>query len=239
MNHAKILIVDDEQAISQMLKTILLKENFHHIETAETANEALAACEKNRYDLVLLDVMLPDQSGFDICPFIRKTTDAPIFFLTARDTDLDKLSGFAMGADDYITKPFNPLEVVARVKAHLKRTFQITPSSSSQNDKFFDFGRFQVNAHSGELIVSGQSVDCPAQVFQLLLFFCEHPNQIFSKEQLYEKVWGEQALDGDDNTVMVHIRKIRERIEENPSQPKYLVTIRGLGYKLMPLRIEK
>ena len=118
---AKILIVEDEVAISTMLKTILMREGFSNIDTVFDAKSGLAYCQRSQYDLILLDVMLPDQSGFDICPLIRQLTDAPIFFLTARSSDLDKLSGFALGADDYITKPFNPMEAVARIKAHLRR----------------------------------------------------------------------------------------------------------------------
>ncbi|TFD94320.1 response regulator transcription factor [Jeotgalibacillus sp. R-1-5s-1] len=230
MQDAKILIVDDEVSISQMLVTILKKEQFTYIDTASTAAEALARCRSKKYDLILLDVMLPDRTGFEICPLIRETTDAPIFFLTARSTDLDKLSGFALGADDYITKPFNPLEVVARVKAHLKRK---SGFSSEQPSTFYEFGPLSVNTLAGAVKVKGKPVDLPAQVYQLLIFFCQHPNQLFSKNQLYEQVWGEAFL-GEDNTVMVHIRKLREKIEEHPSKPEFIVTVRGLGYKFVP-----
>ncbi|MDZ5712671.1 response regulator transcription factor [Jeotgalibacillus haloalkalitolerans] len=235
MQDAKILIVDDEIAISQMLYTILKKEQFRFIDTAATAAEALGKCKNKRYDLILLDVMLPDRTGFDICPLIRETTDAPIFFLTARSTDLDKLSGFALGADDYITKPFNPLEVVARVKAHLKRKTGYLPE---QQSSYYEYGPLTVNKMSGTVTVNGRKIDLPAQVYQLLVFFCQHPNQLFSKNQLYEKVWGEEFL-GEDNTVMVHIRKLREKIEENPGKPKLIITVRGLGYKLVTEEIEE
>ena len=167
MQEARLLIVDDEQAILHMLTTILKKEEFKHIDTATTAKEALFLCQMNRYDLIFLDVMLPDRSGFEICPLIRESTDAPIFFLTARSTDLDKLSGFALGADDYITKPFNPLEVVARVKAHLRRhTGKLSISSQS----IYQFGNLHLNTLSGEVTVKGKTVELPAQVYQLFLF---------------------------------------------------------------------
>lgn len=227
MKKIRLLIVDDEQAIHQMLKIILQKEGFERIDTAETAEEALQLCAVNDYGLIFLDVMLPDRSGFDICPFIREKTNATIFFLTARSTDLDKLSGFALGADDYITKPFNPLEVVARVKAHLRRYTANTVKESTT----YQYGDLFVNSSSGEVMVRGVKVSMPAQVYQLLLYFCKHPNQLFSKAQLYENVWGENFL-GEDNTIMVHIRKLREKIEVDPSQPQYIVTVRGLGYKL-------
>lgn len=229
MQEAQLLIVDDEKAILHMLTTILKREEFKYIDTACTAEAALALCQTKKYDLILLDVMLPNRSGFEICPLIRETTDAPIFFLTARSTDLDKLSGFALGADDYITKPFNPLEVVARVKAHLRRhKGKIINTSQS----LYQYGNIYVNTLSGEVTVKGEKIELPAQVYQLLLFFCKHPNQLFSKSQLYEKVWGEEFL-GEDNTVMVHIRKLREKIEDNPSKPRHIITVRGLGYKFV------
>lgn len=230
MQEAHLLIVDDEIAILHMLETILKRESFKYIDTASTAEDALALSKTKRYDLILLDVMLPDRSGFEICPLIRETTDAPIFFLTARSTDFDKLSGFALGGDDYITKPFNPLEVVARIKARLRRK---PVNIAHASETIYQYGKIYVNTFSGEVKINGRSVDLPAQVYQLLLFFCKHPNQLFSKSQLYEQVWGEEFL-GEDNTVMVHIRKLREKIEENPSKPQYIVTVRGLGYKFVP-----
>lgn len=231
MQEPHLLIVDDEPAILHMLTTILTKEGFRSIDTAGSAEEALALSKQTAYDLILLDVMLPERSGFDICPLIRETTDASIFFLTARSSDLDKLSGFAVGADDYITKPFNPLEVAARVKAHLRRRSGKNPVQAQQT--IYSTGPLYINTQSAEVKIDGKPVDLPAQVYQLLLFFCRHPNQLFSKSQLYENVWGEEFL-GEDNTVMVHIRKLREKIEQDPSSPKLIVTVRGLGYKFVP-----
>ena len=228
MYSAKILIVEDEVAISTMLKTILMREGFSNIDTVFDAEGALAYCQRCHYDLILLDVMLPDRSGFDICPLIRQLTDAPIFFLTARNSDLDKLSGFALGADDYITKPFNPMEAVARIKAHLRRH-----TTKVKQDVELQFPNLHIQLQSGIVTVHGEVVQLPAQVYQLLVFFCQHPNQLFTKAQLYERVWGDDYL-GEDNTVMVHIRKLREKIERDPSDPKWIVTARGLGYKFVP-----
>jgi DNA-binding response OmpR family regulator len=233
MTDATILLVDDEHAIVHMLKKVLEKEGFTRIHTASTGEEALAAVQRHAYDYIVLDVMLPGAGGFDICPLLRQWTDAPILFLTARSTDLDKLNGFALGGDDYVTKPFNPLEVVARMKAHLKR---YRHARDHGRDRYIhDFGRFQVNEPAGELVVEGKVVPCPAQVFQLLLFFCKHPNRVFSKQELYERVWGSYGLHDEnaDNTVMVHVYRIRERIERNPAEPEYLLTVRGMGYKLV------
>lgn len=232
MYEANILLVDDETAILQLLTTILEKEGFSHFTTATSAEIALSLTEQNDYDLIILDVMLPGQSGFDICPIIRQKTDCPIFFLTAKTSDLDKISGFSHGADDYITKPFNPLEVVARMKAQLHRHMkQAVPNEQKAHSS--SFGRFEIDRYSAELTVGGQVVECSAQLFQLLLFFCENPNYVFSKEEIYEKVWGAPAYNGDDNTVMVHIRKLREKIEQDPSKPEYIKTVRGLGYKFI------
>ncbi|GIP20742.1 DNA-binding response regulator [Paenibacillus sp. J22TS3] len=233
MNQASILLVDDEPAITQMLKKVLQKEGFVHIHTAETGEEALEACKASPYDLIVLDIMMPGISGIEICPFIRQYTDAPIFFLTARDSDFDKLTGFAVGGDDYITKPFNPLEVVARIKSQLRRHLrQRDVSTGSPVRSSYDFGRFQLYPESGELWVEGNLVPCPSLVYQLLLFLCQNPNRIFTKTELYERVWGMDGI-SEDNTVMVHIHRIRERIEVNPSRPEYVINVRGMGYKLV------
>jgi two-component system response regulator RegX3 len=242
MNEASILIVDDERSIVELLETVLRKEGYTDIDSASTGEAAIAACDLRRYDMIVLDVMLPGRSGIEICPFLRQTTNAPILFLSARSSDFDKLTGFAIGGDDYMTKPFNPMEVVARIRAQLRRYLaaerligeQLSSGEKPvQMAKLYDFGRFQLDEQAGELRVEGETVACPALVFQLLLFFCKHPNRIFTKSELYEKVWQGEAI-GDDNTVMVHVHRIRERIEENPSIPKYLINVRGLGYKLVP-----
>lgn len=247
MNDAAILLVDDERTIVEMLKIVLLKEGFETIETAGSAEEALTACEARSFDLIVLDVMLPGRSGIEAAPFIRQWTDAPILFLTAKTSDFDKLTGFAVGGDDYITKPFNPLEVVARIRSQLRRYFAASRrpalgASSRETEteakQVYDYGRFQVHEEAGELRVEGEPVACPALVFQLLLFFCKHPNRIFSKSELYEHVWREEALN-DDNTVMVHIHRIRERIELDPASPRLIVNVRGMGYKLVPRHAEE
>lgn len=233
MKDTQILLVDDEQAILQMVEMVLKKEGFHHIHTAETGAEALQIVKTTPLDYIVLDVMLPDTNGFDLCMRIREYTDVHVLFLTARVTDFDVLTGFEKGGDDYVTKPFNPLEVGARIKAQLKRkkrTPQLQPVL--QNKKIHDFGYFIVDEDAGELIVDGHLVSCPAQVFILLVYFCKNANRILSKEQLFTAVWGYENM-ADDNTVMVHIRRIRERIEPDPSNPIYLRTVRGLGYKLV------
>ncbi len=188
MNDQTILIVDDEIDISKMIQTVLTKEGFTQIHTAKTAEEALAIVKSKPVDFILLDVMLPDRSGFDLCPELRRISEAYIVFLTAKVSDLDKLTGFAIGADDYVTKPFNPLEIVARIRARLRRD-SISVSTKRENEPkptedkqgMYVYDRFTVNEQAGELKVEGQVVPCPAQVFHLLLHFCKHPNRIFSK----------------------------------------------------------
>ncbi|WP_338554358.1 response regulator transcription factor [Paenibacillus sp. KS-LC4] len=243
MENAAILLVDDEQALLELLQTVLRKEGYTNIDSVGTGEAAIAACTAKKYDLIVLDVMLPGRSGIEVCPFIRQTTDAPILFLSARTSDFDKLTGFAIGGDDYITKPFNPLEVVARIRVQLRRYLGASSSVNSgravelerergHDSPVFDYGRFTLDEAAGELKVEGQAVACPALVFQLLLFLCKNPNRIFSKSELYEKVWGDDAF-SDDNTVMVHIHRIRERIEPDPANPIFIVNVRGLGYKLV------
>lgn len=229
MKNSKILLVDDEREILNLLQITLNKEGFFNVDGVDCAVDAIKMCEKYSYDLIVLDIILPDGNGIYVCQRIRELTAAPILFLSAKNSDLDKLTGFAVGADDYITKPFNPLEVVARIKVHLKRQGQATKGSE---DTHYCFGNVEIYEHSGEVFVKGIKEECPARELQLLLFLCKHPNYLFSRTQLYEAVWGEACL-GADNTVMVHIRRIREKIEEDPSSPKYLLTVRGLGYKLV------
>ncbi|TFH61929.1 response regulator transcription factor [Peribacillus frigoritolerans] len=230
MYASRILIVDDEMTLVKMVKVLLKKEGFTNVDASYVGRDALYLIEQNEYDLILLDVMLPDMEGFDICSIIRRRSDVPIFFLTARGSDFDKVSGFAYGADDYITKPFNPLELVARIKAQLKRNKK-NLSLIQVNDRF-DNGVLFINYKEAVVKVNGKEVNLSAQLYQLLTFFAKSPNQIFSKQQLYDRVWGADSY-GDENTVIVHMRKLREKIEQNPSNPKLLITVRGIGYKFV------
>lgn len=223
-----ILIIEDEIGLIKMLKRLLDKEGFQEIYQAESGAEALKKVKEHRIDLILLDVMLPDTNGFDLCQQIREISDVPIIFLTARTTDIDKLTGFSMGGDDYITKPFNPLEVAARIKAILHRQRRTMPEMS----RVFRTDHFVLYYDQAKLIVDGKEINCPAKEFQLLKFMCQHPNQVFSVDQLYEKVWGDYSVVGKENTVMVHIRRLRQKIERNPKHPEYLKNVRGLGYML-------
>ncbi|GIN59148.1 response regulator transcription factor [Lederbergia ruris] len=223
-----ILIIEDEVGLIKMLKRLLNKEGFQEIYQAESGAEAMKKVKEHEIDLILLDVMLPDTNGFDLCQQIRDISDVPIIFLTARTTDIDKLTGFSIGGDDYITKPFNPLEVAARIKAILYRQRRKMPETS----QVFRTDRFVLYYDQAKLIVEGNEVNCPAKEFQLLKFMCQHPNQVFSVDYLYERVWGDYSVVGKENTVMVHISRLRQKIETDPKHPMYLKNVRGLGYML-------
>ena len=231
MEKPRVLLVDDDKHILDLLKVTFIKEEIPNNFSATNGKEAINLCERINPHVIVLDVMLPDINGFEVCIKLRNITDVPILFLTAKGTDLDKLSGFNYGGDDYITKPFNPLEVVARVKVHLKRQNQAQVIQAPK-ESVWDYGRFKLNEQTGQLLVEKVEVICPAKEFQLLVYLCRHPNLIFSKHQLYERIWGSESF-GDLHTVMVHIRRLREKIEIDPSNPQYLVTVRGLGYKLI------
>ncbi|KAA8675504.1 response regulator transcription factor [Clostridium sp. MT-14] len=224
----RILLVDDELGIIKMLKTILHKEGYTNIDSASTGKETMTKIMKNTYDLIVLDVMLPDIDGFKLCQKIRQHTFVPILFLTARTGDLDKLTGLGIGGDDYITKPFNPLEVVARINVQFRRMKQYRQNSMKQG--IYHFGTVTVNKKEAKLLVDNREISCPAKEFELLLFLVEHPNQVFTAGQLYENVWGYESM-GDEQTVKVHINRLRKKVEPDLKNPSYIINIRGIGYK--------
>ncbi|WP_026342125.1 response regulator transcription factor [Paenibacillus fonticola] len=238
MEDITILLVDDEKGLCEMLTTVLKKEGYKKIKIAGSGSEAMKILAEDHIDVVVLDVMLPNEDGFEVCRKMREVTEIPILFLTARDTDLDKLMGFGIGGDDYITKPFNPLEVVARIKARCKyKMHQRKPARPELTT--LDFGYFQLELEAGELIVERKHVECPALEWKLLVFLCCNANRIFSTRHLYESVWNEPYL-GDEKTVVIHISRLRKKIEPNPKKPQFLVNVRGLGYKMMfPKGVEK
>ncbi|NFO14657.1 response regulator transcription factor [Clostridium botulinum] len=229
----KILIVDDEIEILKLLETVLKKEGFNSVYTAKTLKEGLAEFNRVKPELVILDIMLPDGDGYEICKDIRSKSNVPILFLSAKTEELDKILGFAIGGDDYITKPFSPKEVAFRVKAHLRRVNYNNENLNENNteEKIIKFGPYVLNESRAELIKNGKIIELTAKELKILSLLAHNQNQIISKEKLWDKVWGEDYF-GFDNTIMVHIRKLREKIEEDSSNPKYILTVRGLGYKL-------
>ncbi|SHL46958.1 DNA-binding response regulator, OmpR family, contains REC and winged-helix (wHTH) domain [Anaerocolumna jejuensis DSM 15929] len=225
-----ILLVDDEAGILDMLEIVLKKEGFSQIKKAQSGKEALQIIQDFKPQLIVLDIMLPDISGLELCMELRKETDASILFLTAKTSDYDKLVGFAMGGDDYITKPFNPLEVVARIKVQLRHQ---RIYSAKEQASILEFEDFSINKDSCEVKHNEKVIELTAMEYSLLLFFAEHPNRIFTIAQLYENVWGQLIL-GDEKTVVMHISKIRKKMEPDKDKPKYIHNIRGLGYKFIP-----
>lgn len=232
----KILLVDDEKGLQTLLKMALNKEHYYHLHFASTSEETLQKVKTNTYDLIVLDVMLPDGSGFDLCQEIRQYTHAPIIFLTARASEFDKLSGLAIGGDDYITKPFNVMELIARIKAIFRRQKlereRIEPLLS-KNSPSYEYAHFSLYPNQGILKVQDKEVECTAKELELLEFFCKHPNRIFTAAQLYNSVWDSEVY-GSEKTVVMHISKLRKKIGDTQKPNQILVNMRGIGYKFIP-----
>ncbi|MBO0997895.1 response regulator transcription factor [Bacillus sp. SD075] len=227
-NDQWILIIDDEEDLARLMETVLHKEGIPNIVTAGTIADGWTKFQKFDPALVLLDIMLPDGEGYDLCKQIREVSNVPILFLSAKDEEIDKLLGLAIGGDDYITKPFSPKEVAFRVKAQLRRAGF---SEGKAAPKKLQVGPFELSANGNEVKKDGKTLELTAKEIGLMSCFMHHPNQILSKETLFEHVWDDDFF-GSDNTVMVHIRRLREKIEADPSKPSFLITVKGLGYKL-------
>ena len=222
----KILVVDDEKPIVDILKLNLQKNGFAVL-TAYDGEQALSIVEKESLDLILLDVMLPKMDGFMVCQRVRELSAVPIIMLTAREEEVDKVLGLELGADDYMTKPFSLRELMARVKANLRRTELLAGDGESSN--VIQYGDLQIDMERYEVKKRGQVVDLTFREFELLKFLASQPEKIFSREILLNKVWDYEFY-GDVRTVDVTIRRLREKIEDNPSEPIYIITKRGVGY---------
>lgn len=227
---SKILIVEDDAEIA-MLEKDYLEMNGFETELTEDGAQGLAALQKGGYDLVLLDIMLPGQNGYDICRQIRDEIDIPILMVTARSESVDKIRGLGLGADDYIAKPFDPAELVARVKAHLNRYERLRGCAKSEKESAISIGDLKILPKSWKAYKGDDEIKFPNREFELLLFLAENPNIVFSKEQLFERIWGYDYT-GDSATVTVHINRIRDKIEGDPSRPKVIETVWGAGYRL-------
>lgn len=233
MQEPTILVVDDEADLANLLKRSLEKEGYKQIHTAGSIHEAWTSFQQTNPDIVLLDVMLPDGEGYDLCRRIREVSHVPVLFMSAKNEEIDKILGLAIGGDDYITKPFSPKEVAYRVKAQLRRAgYQILDTTPSIAEKALQVGPFQLNADETEVHKDGVLLELTAKEIGLMACFMHNPNRILSKETLFERVWGEDFF-GSDNTVMVHIRRLREKIEQDASKPLYITTVKGLGYKFV------
>lgn len=221
----KVLVVDDEKLIVKGIR-FSLEQDGMEVDCAYDGEEALEAAKKKEYDVVLLDVMLPKMTGFEICQQIREFSNMPIIMLTAKGDDMDKILGLEYGADDYITKPFNILEVKARIKAIMRRS---TKQNTDVQAKVVVYGDLKIDCESRRVYVNNKEVNLTAKEFDLLELLIFNPNKVYSRENLLNTVWG-YDYPGDVRTVDVHIRRLREKIEDNPSEPKYVHTKWGVGY---------
>ncbi|MDO5557968.1 MAG: response regulator transcription factor [Oscillospiraceae bacterium] len=229
INESTILLVDDETDITDMIEEVLLQDGFRHIYKANCGQAAVDICKQNDPDVIVLDVMLPDIDGIEVCRKIRSFTYAPILFLSSKNDDVDKILGLSCGGDDYITKPFSPRELVFRIKAQLRR-LQYNRSDQSTHTNTIEAGTLVADTDACCVTCSGKLLDLTAREFKMLLYFMENPGKIISKEHLYEQVWGELSA-VCDNTIMVHIRHLREKIEDDASHPTKIITVKGLGYR--------
>ena len=230
---ATVLVVDDERTIADLVEVYLENEGFKVLK-APDASTALALVGEHPVDVAILDAMLPDMSGFDLCRRIRQDRFFPILMLTARVADTDKINGLSMGADDYVTKPFNPLELVARVKSQLRRYTRYNQAEAAPQklpDTERDIRGLVINRETHKCTLYGKPVQLTPIEYNILLLLVKNAGKVFSIDQIYEEIWNEEAI-GADNTVAVHIRHIREKIEINPREPRYLKVVWGVGYKI-------
>ena len=227
-----ILIVDDEKSIADLVEVYLTNEGYH-VYKFYTAAEALSCIETQALSLVILDVMLPDMDGFVLCQKIRETHLFPIIMLTAKVEDMDKITGLTLGADDYITKPFNPLELIARVKTQLRRytRYNNAPADQDKIPDEIDIRGLHISKSSHKCSLNGKELSLTPLEFSILWYLCERKGNVVSSEELFESVWGERYLD-NNNTVMAHIARLREKMHEPARKPKYVKTVWGVGYTI-------
>ena len=225
---SRILIVEDEVAIADLEKDYLELSGFE-VEIENDGTKGLERALHEEFDLFILDLMLPGVDGFEICKKIRETKNTPILMVSAKKDDIDKIRGLGLGADDYVTKPFSPSELVARVKAHLARYERLIGSNMPQND-IIEIRGIKIDKTARRVWVNGEEKQFTTKEFDLLTFLAENPNHVFAKEELFRKIWDMESI-GDIATVTVHIKKIREKIEMNTNKPQYIETIWGVGYR--------
>ena len=223
-----ILIVEDEESLAEPLAYLLQKEGFTTL-LAPDGQSALEQCASSTVDLVLLDLMLPGMSGTDVCKKLRAESDVPIIMVTARDSEIDKVVGLELGADDYVTKPYSTRELVARIRAVLRRGPE-AEEAEELDDQVLEGGRVQMDVERHTVLVDGQPVAMPLKEFDLLEYLMRNAGRVLTRGQLIDRIWGADYV-GDTKTLDVHVKRLRTKIEQEPSRPKQLVTVRGLGYK--------
>ncbi|MBP5266932.1 MAG: response regulator transcription factor [Lachnospiraceae bacterium] len=224
----RILVIEDEEAIAELERDYLELSGFS-VEIVNDGRIGLQKALNEDYDMFILDVMLPHMDGFEICRRIREDRNTPILMVSARKEDIDKIRGLGLGADDYITKPFSPSELVARVKAHIARYDRLVGSQPNDNDVMRIRG-IKIDKTARRVWVNGEEKTLTSREFELLVFLAEHPNHVFSKEEIFKEIWNMESV-GDIATVTVHIKKLREKIELNTNKPQYIETIWGVGYR--------
>ena len=225
---SRILIVEDEESIAELEKDYLELSGFE-VKICNTGDEGLQTALREEFDLIVLDLMLPGLDGFEVCKKVREEKNIPIIMVSAKKEDIDKIRGLGMGADDYMTKPFSPSELVARVKAHLARYDRLVGSSNKNND-VIEIRGIRIDKTARRVIVDGEEKAFTGKEFDLLTFLAEHPNHVYTKEELFREIWDMDSI-GDIATVTVHIKKIREKIEFDSAKPQYIETIWGVGYR--------
>lgn len=226
-----ILVVDDEKEIADLIAFYLNNEAFN-VYKFYNGTEAMDCLDKVSFDLALLDVMLPDMDGFTICRKIREQFNFPIIMLTAKDDEIDKITGLTLGADAYLTKPFRPLEVIANVKAQLRRFTKYNSNGNNDSDEILTFSGFVLNRNTHVCILNEEPLNLTPTEFSILWLLCKHKGEVISAERLFEEIWGEKYYSNSSNTVMVHIRHLREKMNDNAEKPKYIKTVWGVGYKI-------
>ncbi|SHJ79944.1 DNA-binding response regulator, OmpR family, contains REC and winged-helix (wHTH) domain [Geosporobacter subterraneus DSM 17957] len=224
----KILIIEDDISIAELQKDYLEINQFK-VDIETTGDDGLRKALEDHYDLVILDLMLPGKDGFEICKQIRLKKDIPILMVSAKKEDIDKIRGLGLGADDYVTKPFSPSELVARVKAHISRFERLTSGDDSKKEQIV-IGSLHIDKASRRVFIDQEEKLLTTKEFDLLCLLAQNPERVFSKDEIFEKIWGWDST-GDIATVVVHIRKIREKIERDPSNPRYIETLWGSGYR--------
>ncbi len=226
---SKVLIIEDEQSIAALEKDYLELYDFE-VTIENDGQKGLDRALLENYDIVIVDLMLPTVDGFEICKRIREVKDIPILVVSAKKEDIDKIRGLELGADDYITKPFSPSELVARVKAHLSRYERLRGNGGVQENEFIEIRGIKIDKTARRVFVNGEEKILTTKEFDLLTFLASNPNHVFTKEELFKEIWNMDSI-GDIATVTVHIKKIREKIELNTAKPQYIETIWGVGYR--------
>lgn len=226
-----ILVVDDEQSIADLIEVYLKNEGFT-IYKFYNGQDALRCVESEQLELAILDVMLPDIDGFTLCRKIRENHNFPVIMLTAKEEEIDKITGLTLGADDYITKPFRPLELIARVKAQLRRFTKYNSAEPNQEEHLIAFSGLVLDRDTHECTLNEKKLSLTPTEFSILWVLCSNRGRVVSSEELFHEVWGDKYFTNSNNTVMVHIRHIREKMHDNAEHPKYIKTVWGVGYKI-------